>query len=181
MSNEIVKIDDNVVVLSDLYENYNINELKTLVEKLEGLEINNNKAFESLMLNKNITISSIKTAWNTKDQLSKLKGFALKSISEIQTQKSQPLIEMKDNIEINEQTIILSEKDLIPVKDETSILSTNIGDSQFLYNYKQDKIMVTNEMSFEIEIFFEQLVQIPLKITSKKEIIAKDLSFEVSF
>jgi hypothetical protein len=171
-----------------LAEKYTKEDLEKTLNELNKIEKNNSKALENLEIQaKENTFSvELNTALDNKNKLTKLKyilneAINIKNIPVVATQGMLiQFVEKRMDVVIP-QNITIHNQELKSLNKDVD-LGTSINiDKQFLYNCRQDNMEVTNEVSFEIEMFFEPLAPIPLRLQHTPSPLGQEISFELSF
>lgn len=171
-----------------LANKYQKEKLIKLLSELNQIEEANTKELENLLLNEKYESEKVKLdiALQNGEKLLNLKIVIGEAInkheqSKIFQKNSLVLIpEKKMNISIPEH-IFIQKQDLKPLQEEI-VLGTRINtDKQFLYNFKQENMEITNEVSFEVEMLFETFAAIPLRLQNKSHALNQEISFEIGF
>lgn len=168
-----------------LEQKYTKEELKNLLVELNALDESNNRAFDKLISNekKSASFSELTTVWQTKDKLYKLKEIINETINrqeQASMQNSLVILNDANTLAINEH-IVIPVQELQSVQEDVDLGTGIDTDKQFFYNCKQADIDVTHQLSFEVEMFFEPLAPLPLRLGHKSHPLNQDLSFELSF
>lgn len=155
-----------------LSQKYNKETLKKLLAQFQALEKNNNNAFNN-MINKSsegFSLSELKTVWETKENLGKLRDMVSDAIFNIERMeiekinKNSVFIVNHEPISIPTTNIEISQKEIKPLEKE--IFINKATDKQFLYN--RNNLKVTNEICFSTEIVFDVMAPIPLRLTNNQ-------------
>lgn len=163
---------------------YNIEQLKDINQKLIDLDKANINAFNSISSNNDSSLSELTDVFKTKiNSLREIVEDAIK-INEFQIKHQKGSLMLvphnKTNIAITEH-LIVQQQDLKSVEKEIDLGTSINTDKQFFYNCRQENMEVSNELSFEIDMMFEPLAAIPLRLQYNTKSLNREISFEVNF
>ncbi len=167
-----------------LASSYKPNELNKMLIFLNKLDQENNSLFNKYQINK--SFSDLINVCRNKEKIQKLRGIISEAInSHEKRNKSQEggliiVSQNKVNVTIAEH-IIVQKQELKAVNKEIDLGTSINTDKQFFYNYRQENMEVINELSIEMEILFEPLAPIPLRLKNKPHPLNQEISFEISF
>lgn len=165
-------------ILSEKYKTF---ELKSMLSEVEKLQDTNKKTIDQLL--KNGKRKKLFPVWKNQKTLNKISNMINDAIAiqEYSENRFLPTVQKARSLSIDKH-IILNKENLIPLRKKVEDLGTNINnDKQFFYNFKQENMEVTHELSFEVDMFFEPLAPIPLRLQHNFKVLNQGLSFEIGF
>jgi len=165
------------------YNNVQLNKMLLFLNKLDQ---ENNALFIDFQKQKNASFSNLTNIFKNKEKIQKLKEIVSKANSIYETRKKSQegsliiVSHNKVNVAVAEN-IVVNTQELKAVNKEIDLGTSINTDKQFFYNYRQKNMEVVNEVSFEMEMLFEPLAPIPLRLQHKPHPLNQEISFEVSF
>jgi hypothetical protein len=169
----------------ELANRYSTEQLKAFHIRLLNLDKANNKVFNNIKPQNGSIVSKLTNVCKAKAKIISLKNaveraIEIKKETEYQGNGVMVVTNNKINIAITEH-IIVQKQELKAVEKEVNLGTSINTDKQFFYNCRQNNMEVTNELSFEIDMMFEPLAPIPLRLQYSTHHLNQEISFEVSF
>jgi hypothetical protein len=164
---------------------YTTEQLKAFHIRLLNLDKANNKVFNNIKPQNGSVVAKLTNVCKAKAKIISLRNAVEKAIEIKEKTKYKEsglmvVLNNKMNIAITEH-IIVQKQELKAVEKQIDLGTSINTDKQFFYNFRQDNMEVTNELSFEMDMMFEPLAPIPLRLQYSSHPLNKEISFEVSF
>jgi hypothetical protein len=162
---------------------YTIGQLKDFHLELVRLDEKNNNAFNSIKGNTGTVLFELTNICKAKAKISSLRKIVEEAITiKTRSQEGSLMVISHDKVNIAvAEHIVVHKQELKSVEKEVNLGTSIETNKQFFYNCRQDNMEVTNELSFEMDMMFEPLAPIPLRLQYKNHPLNKEISFEVSF
>lgn len=165
---------------------HTIEQLKELNLNLTNLDEANNKAFNSISLGNGEVVFELAKICKVKEKIISLKKVVDEAIRihELKNKYEEGSLMVVSHNKINiavAEHIVIQQQDLKSVEKEIDLGTSINTDKQFFYNCRQNNMEVTNELSFEVDMMFEPLAPIPLRLKYNSNLLNKEISFDVSF
>lgn len=157
-----------------LFEKYSLEQLKVFQSKLIQLD------------KKGSLIYNLNNISQTKEKINSLKNIIDKAMNIYEFKNTHQegglMVVPKNKLMISiAEHIIVKKQELRTIEKEVDLGTSINTDKQFFYNFRQNNMEVTNELSFEIDMMFEPLATIPLRLQYNTNQLNKEISFEVNF
>lgn len=165
---------------------HTIEQLKELHSNLVQLDEINNKAFNNISLSAGEVMSELAKICKVKEKIISLKKVVDEAIkiheAKNKDQEGNLMVVSHNTVRISvAEHIVIKHQDIKSVEKEIDLGTSINTDKQFFYNCRQNNMEVTNELSFEVDMMFEPLSPIPLRLKYNSNLLNKEISFDVSF